>query len=167
MKTGCTRWFTLLLSAASLAVLFAGSARAQAVPQVTQEVNNSQFVPLKGNVHPMARKEFDQGAVADSAPTGRLILTLKRSQQQETALRQFLQETHSKGSASYHKWLKPPSLHSSSAGRTRILRLVTAWLSTQGFNVESVGAGKKRDCFSPAPRDRSGRLFIPLSILIR
>src|SRR5215475_8181733 len=35
-------------------------------PRILQAINEKQVVALKGNVHPLARAEFDQGAVADS-----------------------------------------------------------------------------------------------------
>jgi hypothetical protein len=41
--------------------------------------------PLPGNVHPLARAEFDQGKVSDSMPLEHIIMMLKRSPEQELA----------------------------------------------------------------------------------
>ena len=36
--------------------------------RITQAIDETQLVTLKGNVHPLARREFDQGAVSPSMP---------------------------------------------------------------------------------------------------
>ena len=49
--------------------------QAPAVPaRITQAIDETQLVRLKGNVHPLARPEFDQGAVPDSTPMNRMML---------------------------------------------------------------------------------------------
>src|ERR1035438_6651611 len=60
--------------------------------RVTQTVDEGNRFTLRGNVHPMARAEFDRGAVADSEPATRMSLLLQRSPDQETALRQLLEQ---------------------------------------------------------------------------
>jgi len=70
-------------------------------------IDNSQRVTLRGNTHPLAQPRYDHGAVVDSFPAERMLLLLKRSPEQETALRQFIEDAHSPGSLSYHKWLTP------------------------------------------------------------
>ena len=71
---------------AAAGVLFgATGARAQ-VPKprlVTEGVEESNRVTLHGNVHPFARAEFDQGAMADSQPVNRIYLLLDRSAEQQ------------------------------------------------------------------------------------
>src|SRR6202008_907006 len=63
---------------------------AQVPARVTQAADDQRLVALKGNVHPLARPEFDRGAVSDSQLANRMVLVLKRSQEQEAALRQLL-----------------------------------------------------------------------------
>ena len=53
---------------------------------------------LHGNVHPMARPEFDRGPVADSDIANRMTLLLQRSSDQEIALRQLLEQQQDKSS---------------------------------------------------------------------
>ena len=53
----------------ALLFLIGGStAWGQVRPRVVQAVNNEQRITLKGNVHPLARAEFDRGAVVESQP---------------------------------------------------------------------------------------------------
>ena len=86
----------------------ASSAQAAAVPaRITQAIDETQVVRLKGNVHPLARAEFDQGPVSDAAPMKRMMLLLRRSPEQQAALSKFMDEQLSKDSPNFHKWLTP------------------------------------------------------------
>ncbi len=60
-------------------LLIAVSAIAQTAPRITQPVNNAQIVSLPGNVHPLARPQYDKGAAPASLPMERMLLVLKRS----------------------------------------------------------------------------------------
>src|SRR5260370_3412617 len=100
----------VVLGTLSLALFATPAIQAQTHPvpaRVTAQVDDTRTVQLKGNVHPMARPEFDQGAVADSQPMTRMLLTLQRSAEQETALQQLMDAQQTKGSAGYHAWLTP------------------------------------------------------------
>ena len=65
---------------------------------------------LHGYVHPLANAANDRGAAPDSMPLSRMHLVLKRSDTQESALKQYLADLHKPGSASYHQWLTPGSV---------------------------------------------------------
>ena len=83
---------------------------AQAAPipaRITQAIDETQLIRLHGNVHPLARPEFDQGAVPLGAPMQRMLLVLKRSVEQESALAEFMVDQHNAASSNYHKWLTP------------------------------------------------------------
>jgi len=54
-----------------------------AVSGVTQRVDESRWVTLPGNTHPLARPEYDRGAVADSFQLDRMLLILARNAAQE------------------------------------------------------------------------------------
>src|ERR1700716_4612427 len=61
-------------------------------PLITQPLEEAQFTVLKGNTHPLARREFDLGTAPASLPMERMLLVLKRSPEQETALRRLLDD---------------------------------------------------------------------------
>jgi len=95
-----------VVAAAMICALGTGSAaRGQAVKPrlVTQAVDESKRVTLRGNVHPLARAEFDQGAIADPQPVNRIYLLLNRSAEQQAALDKFMREQVDAGSANFHK----------------------------------------------------------------
>ncbi len=73
-------------SAAQTAVVPARITQAR----ITQAIDETQLVRLRGNVHPLARPEFDQGIVSDAAPMNRMLLLLQRSPEQQAALSKFM-----------------------------------------------------------------------------
>jgi len=111
-------------------------------------VDDTRTVQLKGNVHPLARAEFDRGAVADSQPMTRMVLTLQRSAEQETALQQLMDAQQTKGSASYHAWLTPAQFGTQFGPSDADVQAVTDWLTRQGFQVSKVAAGRSAIEFS-------------------
>lgn len=120
------------------------SAAAQTPPQIpariTQAVDNHQRVTLQGNVHPLARPEFDRGALSDAAPMRRMLLVLKRSDDQEAALRKLLDDQQDKSSQSYHVWLTPQQFGQQFGPAASDVQAITGWLASQGFAGIKVAA---------------------------
>jgi hypothetical protein len=52
---------------------------AMAKARITVEPDEAVLKALPGNVHPLARAEFDRGAVADSLPMEHIIMLLERT----------------------------------------------------------------------------------------
>src|SRR5215467_6945176 len=67
-------------------------------PLITQALDESRLTVLKGNTHPMARPEFDLGTAPATLPMERMLLVLKRSDAQESALRKMLDDQQDKNS---------------------------------------------------------------------
>src|SRR5258707_4636162 len=133
-----------LLCVAILA-LSCGHAAAQTtnIPaRITQAVDENNLVVLKGNVHPLARTEFDRGAVADEQPLNRMLLLLQRSADQESALRQLLDDQQSKSSPNYHAWLTPEQFGQEFGPADADIQAVTQWLASLGFTGIKVGPGR-------------------------
>jgi len=113
------------------------------VPErVTQAVDPENRVTLRGNTHPLARPEFDQGAAPDSLATERMLLVLKRSTEQEAALRNLLDAQQTKSSPNYHMWLPPEQFGRQFGPADADIQAVTNWLTSQGFQVNRVAAGR-------------------------
>src|SRR5215472_12120089 len=114
-----------------------------AVPaRITQAIDETQLVLLKGNVHPLARPEFDQGLVSDATTMKRMMLLLKRSPEQEAALQQFMAEQMSKESSNYHRWLTPQQFGAQFGPADADLQTLTGWLSSHGFTAVRVAPGR-------------------------
>jgi subtilase family serine protease len=136
---------------AVLALLACVSARAQkvAVPsRVVETVDDTNTVTLKGNVHPLARAAYDQGAVPDSQPMTRMLLVLQRSSAQEQTLHQLMDAQQTKGSPSYQAWLTPEQFGAQFGPSDSDVQAVTDWLTRQGFQVANVAKGKSTVEFS-------------------
>jgi len=118
-------------------------ARGQVRPRVIEAVDNSKRITLTGNVHPLARAEFDHGAVADAQPITRILLLLKGSDEQEAELQTVLEEQQDKSSTRYQQWLTPAEFGALYGPADADIQAVTQWLGSQGFTVERVYSGKR------------------------
>ena len=111
-------------------------------PLVSQAVDESKSVMLRGTVHPLAQARFDQGAVPGSFAANRMLLMLNRSPEQEAALRQFLNDVHTPGSTGYHQWVTPAQFGELFGPADADIQAATSWLASHGFQVAKVTAGK-------------------------
>ncbi|MBT9330988.1 Ig-like domain repeat protein [Paracidobacterium acidisoli] len=116
--------------------------------RITAPINENNLVPLKGNVHPQARAQFDRGAASGSLPTGQLVLVLSRSAQQQQALTQYLASLQDVNSPNYHKWLTPEQYGAQYGVSDADLDAVQSWLTSKGFQVGTVPASRNFMRFS-------------------
>ena len=111
-------------------------------PLITQPIDESQLTTLKGNTHPLAQPQFDIGVAAPNLPLQRMLLVLKRSPQQDFALRKLLDDQQDKASANYHKWLTPDEFGIQFGPSDQDVQLVTGWLQSHGFQVNRITHGR-------------------------
>ncbi len=112
------------------------------VRRITQPVDESALTILRGNTHPLARPQNDQGAVADAQPVQRALLLLRRSADQEAALRALLDQQQDASSPNYHRWLTPQQFGAQFGPADADVQAVTDWLASHGFQVNRVSAGR-------------------------
>ncbi|HEX6494934.1 MAG TPA: Ig-like domain repeat protein [Acidobacteriaceae bacterium] len=125
-----------LLSLGSTAI-----AHGQATPRITAEVDSSALVSLPGSVHPWARPEFDRGR-APANLSGHMLLVLKRSPEQESALQALIASQQDPKSSNYHKWLTPQEFGKRFGVADSDVQTVTSYLSSQGMSVGRVFSGR-------------------------
>src|SRR5712691_1153457 len=133
------------LLAGALLLLVPGLAAAQGNfvrPRITDRVDNSRLIVLQGNTHPLARPQFDQGAAPPNLSMDRMLLVLKRSPEQETALQDLLEQQQDKSSPNYHKWLTPDQFAQQFGPADQDIQVVTSWLTSQGFQSIQVSKGR-------------------------
>jgi trimeric autotransporter adhesin len=136
-------WFAACIMAAPLLL------GAQSVaPRVTQAVDDTSRVALKGNVPMLIRSASDQGAVDASTSFTHVRLVLQRSTEQESALKQYLSELQQKSSPNYHKWLTPEQFGKLYGPTDSDIAAITAWLESEGLTVVSVSKGRTNIEFS-------------------
>jgi subtilase family serine protease len=135
--------FTLVLVlGTSFLAQSAAAQEAQAVvatprPLISEAIDESRLTVLKGNTHPMARREYDLGTAPASLPMERMLLVLKRSDEQETALRKLLDDQQDKNSPHYHRWLTPEQFGAQFGPTDADMQTITSWLQSHGFQVGS------------------------------
>ncbi len=108
----------------------------------------SERVRLKGQTHPMARTGVDLGEVSSSISTGRMVLWLRRSAEQQAQLSQFLSESQNPKSAGYRHWMTPESYGTTYGISDHDLAAVQQWLQANGLKVEHVSSARNAILFS-------------------
>src|SRR5580700_144170 len=137
MKTSLFRFIVLAAACASLA-LPSFAQTSSTANRVVAPIDETNLVPLKGNVHPLAQARFDRGPAPVSTPTGRIMLVLERSASQQQALTQYLADLQNPSSSSYHKWLTPAQYGARYGISDSDLQTVQTWLQAHGFKIEKV-----------------------------
>jgi subtilase family serine protease len=140
----CAFLFALL----SIPALQASAQNAGVQPRITQAVDESKLTLLKGNTHPLARAEFDRGPAPAGLPMERMLLVLKRSPAQETALAGLLAQQMDKTSPNFHKWLTPAQFGQQFGPADQDIQIITSWLGSQGFQVAKASNGRSLIEFS-------------------
>jgi hypothetical protein len=110
--------------------------------RILQAVDEQNLTLLKGNTHHLARPEFDRGAAPASMPLRRMLLVLKRSPEQETALIDLLDQQQDKSSPNYHKWLTPEQFGQMFGPSDQDMQTITSWLGSHGLQVARVTKGR-------------------------
>ena len=139
-----TLYFGVLLSVLCYSTpLFAqGSLR----DRVVMAVDASQATAIPGNVHPLARAEFDQGRV-DPSMAMHVTMTFKMTPAQQADLDALLAAQQQRGSPDYHRWLTPEQYGSRFGLSQGDIDKVSGWLQSAGFQVEGVPASRNMITF--------------------
>jgi uncharacterized protein (TIGR03437 family) len=116
--------------------------------RVTAPIDAGRTVLLKGNVHPMAQPQFDQGPVEPTFRLSYITLMLKKTDAQQAALEQLLEEQQNPASPNYHVWLTPEQYADRFGLSQNDLDKLSVWLQSGGFTVEYVARGRDWLAFS-------------------
>jgi len=138
-----------------LAVCTMGLAQAQvstyvsaSTDQIRGPIVEADMVTLYGNVHPLARAEYDRGAVDPGLRLGRMALLLQPSPDREAAAANLAEAQQNPASPYYHKWISRADYASRFGASAGDVAKVQGWLQSQGFTVEKVLAGQRLLYFS-------------------
>ena len=128
--------------------LWSASGFAQGVRQITQDIDETQRVTLRGNTPPSASAKFDQGRVSMSEPANHMLLVLQRSAAQQAAVQKLIDAQHDPASPTYHQWLKPGEFGKQFGINDSDVENVKAWLQAKGFTVNKTNLAKTTIDFS-------------------
>jgi pseudomonalisin len=111
-------------------------------------IDENQVVTLTGNVHPLARAEFDLGTVAGETVLERMMLELEPSPAQQAELDALVEAQHGPHSPLYQQWLTPAEYGARFGASAADVARICAWLSSHGFTVDEVAASIRLIQFS-------------------
>ena len=141
----CSSLFAWLL----ISGWFTSAALAQAsANRVTGRIDDTQVTTLLGNVHPMARGDFDQGVVNADTPLGHMVLQLEPSVAQQEALDVLVEAQHDPRSPLYHQWITPAQYGARFGASVQDLTRIAGWLTGHGFVVDEITANNRQIIFS-------------------
>src|SRR5208282_4671972 len=126
----------------SLVVALASAQTSSVRSRITQPIDESKLMVLRGNTHPFARPQFDRGAAPANLPLERMMLVLKTTPEQGAALNNLLAQQQDKSSPNYHKWLTPAEFGAQFGLADQDIQTITSWLKSHGFQVAPVSNGR-------------------------
>ncbi len=140
---------TLYFAAASALSGWIAPAMAQ-IPsnRIVAPIDEAQVVTLLGNVHPLARAEFDQGMVASETRLDRMVLELEPSAAQQAELDALVEAQHDTESPLFHQWLTPAEYGKRFGVSAQDLARIAGWLKGHGFTVDEIAASNRLVVFS-------------------
>jgi subtilase family serine protease len=116
--------------------------------RVTAASDDKQLVTLQGNLHPLARSQYDAGRVNDAMELKKIMLLLQRSPEQEVMLEAVIDGQHNPKSPLFHHWMTPEQFGEHFGPSDHDIAAVTGWLQSQGFTIDEVSKGRTLIFFS-------------------
>jgi Pro-kumamolisin, activation domain len=126
-------------------VFASGSAAAQdaaVASRIIAPINDATRITLSGNVSPRIRIGVDQGLAPADLPMEHMLLMLKSSAAQQSALDRLLKEQQDPSSPQYHQWLRPAEFGERFGASAQDVEVVTRWLEGRGFRIENVAPSR-------------------------
>lgn len=109
---------------------------------ITSPIDESNLVKLAGNTRPEANANNDRGRVAEDLPLEHMMLQLRRSPQQEEALKEYNDQLQDPASPYYHHWLTAKQIGQRYGLAQADIKAITAWLRSHGLTVNLVYPNK-------------------------
>jgi subtilase family serine protease len=116
--------------------------QSRVIDRVVEQVDDAKRVRLAGNVHPMARTQFDMGRVDSNKLLERVVMVLKRSPEQDAALAAFNERQSDPRSPDFHHWLTAEEFGQLYGPSDADVASVTNWLQNHGMQIDEVGKGR-------------------------
>jgi len=106
---------------------------------ITEKIDESKRVTLRGNTRPEAHDPAnDRGRVADAFPMTHMLLQLKRPPEMEQEFEEFIEQLTDKTSPNFRQWLMPAEQGRNYGPAQADLDEIQAWLESYGFTVNFV-----------------------------
>ncbi len=116
--------------------------------RLRQPIDDTRRIVLSGNLHPLARPEFDRGRVDSEMAITRAALSFHPSAAQQNALDALLARQQDRSSPYYHRWLTPEQYADRFGLSQNDVAKISAWLRSHGLNVHGASRGRTEIYFS-------------------
>jgi subtilase family serine protease len=116
--------------------------------RVTSYINDAQRTTLTGNRHPLALPANEAGSASPDMRMDRMILSLRPSAAQQSALQALLQAQQDPNSPYYHEWLTPETYAERFGVSDNDMQQIVSWLHMHGMTVEAVASSGNAIVFS-------------------
>jgi len=117
------------------------SRHSQPAEHISGEIDDSHLTVLKGNTIPLANAGNDCGAAAKDLQLHRMLMLLRRSPDQESALNKLLDSQQNPGSPQFHQWLTPDQFGEQFGPTKEDIAATSNWLASHGFSNISISKG--------------------------
>jgi len=107
-------------------------------PLITQNIDESKLVTVVGNTRPEVSVAHDRGIVANDFSMDHMLLQLRRTPEQEQALKLSIDELHNPQSPNFHQWLTAEEFGQRFGLAEQDIDAVTRWLQSYGFKINVV-----------------------------
>src|SRR3954471_23246920 len=128
------------------AVLSSGISYGVTPDRIRGQVNGPK-VSLRGNMHGMARPEFDLGRADGNRLIQGISIAFRPSPTQQKDLDQFIAQLGDRKSPNYHKYLTPAEFGERFGMSLNDIAKITAWLQAQGFTNVRGANGRNQISF--------------------
>jgi subtilase family serine protease len=102
---------------------------------ITQSVDESQLVTLRGNTPVQATAGNDRGVEPDTFPVEHMLLQLKRDPQSEREFAQYIDSLTDKSSRNFRHWMTAREQGTKYGPAQEDIDQITGWLQSHGFKV--------------------------------
>jgi hypothetical protein len=137
-----------LTFAAILTLTLAAAAQNQVRDRIVQAIDDQNVKVVRGNIHGLARAEFDRGRMDPSTRIEGVTLAFRPSTAQQKDLDKLLVDLQDPKSPLYHQWLTPEEFGARFGMSDSDLAQVQSWLESKGFTVTEIPPSRNRIRFS-------------------
>ncbi len=139
-------WFLRAAGITTFLLAFAQPAMCQT--RINSAINNNERVPLPGTTPSFLAESTQTGRVPGTENSGRMLLMLAPSADQELAAQKLVSALHDASSPSFHKWLTPAQFGEQFGVAESDAEQVQQWLQNLGFTVHEVSQSRRFIVFS-------------------
>ena len=144
-------------------VLIAGAVPLAAQPgRIPGRIDPNRRLMLRGQTHPKALPEFDQGPLDPSTRLSPLFFVFKRTPAQQAEIDRLLTDQQDASSPEYHNWLTPEQFGDRFGISQADMDKIAGWLSAAGFSIDYVARSRTSIGFSGTAEQVSNAFRAPI-----